>query len=480
MTHPASESLELYAIGAHDQISVPEIEAHLRVCEGCTTELRRQVQVDLALAEVAAGAVFCPGCGAVMTAASCSHCGAVAEAGGFRVERVLVQNAHGRMYLARDGEGNQVALKELAFVQAPHPDAIDAFEREARLLRQLSHPQIPRFLGAFREGEGVHTRLYLAQEYVDGQSLHERLQSHQFSEQEARDVAEQVLSILEYLQGLAPMVFHRDIKPANLIRRADGRIALVDFGAARDLGATVGATLVGTFGYMPVEQMGGIVDASTDLYALGATLCHLLSRRPPWKFIEDPRALERLDVSRGLRDWLAKLTARQPEDRYRSAAAAARGLASPPRRPRAWAPAASGRGIVFMALLGLTVLGVGVVPFMALLRAPDNRQVRRDREIIRLGPAEPVSRPSDEPVAPWADEPADHGASSGGKILWLNICTSATGEVTSVAFLNGGKPNEKYGRLVLEQAKRFKYDPQTVNGRAVPSCRSVKYVIPDR
>jgi serine/threonine-protein kinase len=224
----------------------------------------------------------------------------VAEAGGFRVERVLVQNAHGRMYLARDAEGNQGRAQGAGLRAGAPPRAIDAFEREARLLRQLSHPQIPRFLGAFREGEGVHTRLYLAQEYVDGQSLHERLQSHQFSEQEARDVAEQVLSILEYLQGLAPMVFHRDIKPANLDQARRRSIALVDFGAARDLGATVGATLVGTFGYMPVEQMGGIVDASTDLYALGATLCHLLSRRPPWKFIEDPRALERLDVSRGL------------------------------------------------------------------------------------------------------------------------------------------------------------------------------------
>jgi len=162
MNHPAPESLELYVIGAHDQVSVPEIEAHLRGCDDCTAEVRRQVQVDLALAEVAAEAAFCPGCGAVMAAASCGHCGAVTEAGSFRIEKVLVQNAHGRMYLARDAQGNAVALKELAFVQAPHPDAVEAFEREARLLRQLSHPQIPRFLASFREGEGVQTRLYLA------------------------------------------------------------------------------------------------------------------------------------------------------------------------------------------------------------------------------------------------------------------------------------------------------------------------------
>jgi serine/threonine protein kinase len=250
----------------------------------------------------------------------------VAEAGGFRVQEVIVQNAHGRLYLARDRTGQAVALKELAFVQAPHPEAIEAFEREARLLQQLDDPQIPRFLASFREGEGVDTRLYLAQEYVEGESLLVRLGRHQFAEEEAIEVALQVLSILEYLQSLAPMVFHRDIKPANLIRRPDGRIALVDFGAARDLGPTVGATLVGTFGYMPLEQMGGIVDATTDPYALGATLCHLLGRREPWKFVEDLGAIERLNGSREFLAFLRKLMARQPSERFVSAAEAKRAL----------------------------------------------------------------------------------------------------------------------------------------------------------
>ena len=65
-----------------------------------------------------------------------------------------MQNAHGRMYLARDPAGQPVALKELAFVQPPHPDAVAAFEREARLLRQLSHPQIPRFLAGLQRRRG--------------------------------------------------------------------------------------------------------------------------------------------------------------------------------------------------------------------------------------------------------------------------------------------------------------------------------------
>jgi len=475
MNHPAAESLELYVIGAHDQVSVPDIEAHLRACAACTAEVRRQAQVDLALTEVAAEAVFCPGCGAVMVAATCSHCGAAAQAGGFRIERVLVQNAHGRMYLARDAHGNAVALKELAFVQAPHPDAVAAFEREARLLRQLSHPQIPRFLAAFREGEGVHTRLYLAQEYVEGQSLQDHLATHQFSEAEARDVAQQVLSILEYLQGLAPMVFHRDIKPANLIRRADGRIALVDFGAARDLGSTVGATLVGTFGYMPVEQMGGIVDASTDLYALGATLCHLLSRRPPWKLVEDPQALERLNVSRGFRDYLARLTARQPADRYPSAAAAAQGLRSPPRRRR---PAAVGwrlRGVVVIGLVGMATVGAAtlVVTGLEPERHPTDRNP--DRTIsVYYDRNFSLERVSPEPAAVQT-EPS---RAPPERSMLLDVCTAETGEVTDIRVL-AGKLDE-YTSPIIDEARKLRYAPHIVDGKPVPHCRPVKYVVRKR
>jgi hypothetical protein len=445
LTHPARETLELYVLGAHEEIAVADLEAHLRACDDCTAEVRRQVQVDAALTELAAQTVFCPGCGAVLMASSCAGCGAVAEAGGFRIEKVIVQNGHGRMYLARDATGVPVALKELAFVQAPHPDAVEAFEREARLLRQLSHPQIPRFLASFREGEGVNTRLYLAQEYVEGESLQARLQSHQFSEAEARDVALQVLAIQEYLQGLAPMVFHRDVKPANLIRRVDGRIALVDFGAARDLGPTVGATLVGTFGYMPVEQMGGIVDATTDLYGLGATLCHLLSRRPPWSFIEDPRSLSKLNVSATFRAYLAKLTARRPEDRFPSAAAATVALLSPrPRvslpRPQAWHVAA-----VAAMVCGF---GLGAAAYV----------VRPTRRAVVEGPVMPVAASRSYPE----------------NAVWLDVCTDPAGRVTRVTLTDGQSTPQR--EEIVDLVRRWRFDPVVVGGRAVSHCRKIHYV----
>jgi hypothetical protein len=297
LAHPEGAELEAYAMGVAEDLPVDQIETHLRVCPACTEEVRRQAQLELALRELAARTPVCPGCQGVLEASRCPRCGAIARVRGFEVCEVLVTNAHGRLYRARDGEGRAIALKELAFVQPPHPDALAAFEREARLLRQLSHPQIPRFVDAFSEGEGVHTRLYLAQEFVEGESLLLRLQRHQFAEEVVREIARQVLDVLVYLQRLSPMVFHRDIKPGNLILRPDGRVALVDFGAARDMGSTVGATLVGTFGYMPIEQLGGIVDATTDLYALGATLAHLLGTARAVEVDRGParaRAVERV------------------------------------------------------------------------------------------------------------------------------------------------------------------------------------------
>ena len=503
-SHPTNEALELYVVGAHDQVAVDAVEAHLRQCEACTEEVRRQVRVDMALAEVAAEAQFCPGCSAVLAAARCPACGSVAVAGDFQVLRVLVQNGHGRLYLAHDRNGQQVALKELAFVQPPHPDALDAFEREARLLRQLSHPQIPRFLASFRDGEGVNTRLYLAQEYVDGESLLARLAGHQFCEAEAIEVAFQVLHILEYLQSLSPMVFHRDIKPANLLRRRDGRISLVDFGAARDLGSTVGATLVGTFGYMPLEQMGGIVDSTTDLYALGATLAQLLSRREPWSFLEDPRALERLNVSAPFRQFLAKLLARRPADRHPSAAAAMVALGEVTRRRRrhraSWRQLARGRWAAMTAGLAGFATALG---FSYTLHSPppSRRQVEPAPEPERAPPwrrrrgasggeamIDPFgSRPPEHRLVPVFIPPKEAakqrlpvpdgegraaiaGVGSGKPFDFMaRVCVSTEGNVTEVSPVT-----EEPDDALLRYMRTWKYRPYIVDGRALPFCTHVR------
>jgi len=324
VTTPTPEDLEHYVMGEYDG-DPQALEAALAEDESCGALLAEEARFELLLREAASAATFCPGCDDLVRSTRCDACGAAVKPGGYVVERVLVSNAHGRMYVARDADRKQVALKELAFVQSPTLAAIAAFEREAKFLRALEHPAIPRFVASFEEGTGVHVRYYLAQELVAGESLAARLEDHWFTEPEVIDVARQVLQVLVYLQSLSPMVIHRDIKPANLVTRADGSIAVVDFGAAHVQGTTAGSTSIGTFGYMPIEQLAGQVDATTDPYALGASLLHLLSRREPWRILQGV-SLEGINVSPALRGFLGKLVAPEPHDRFPTAAAALEAL----------------------------------------------------------------------------------------------------------------------------------------------------------
>jgi len=256
----------------------------------------------------------CPGCQTRTDDARCHHCGVALRPGSYAVHRVVGETDHSRVYQATSSTGQQVALKELTFSRLPTAQTLSAFEQEVRILRSLKHKQIPDFVDSFQDGEGVNLRLYLAQEFIAGHTLLEIVEEHRLDEAHARKIAHQLLRILIYLQSVSPPVFHRDIKPANVVLRRNGKLVLVDFGAARDTGITVGATQVGTFGYMAPEQLTGIVGKSTDLYGLGATLVHLLARRPPWE-------LDRADVdkvvntSRRFRSFLLELWCMDPRQR---------------------------------------------------------------------------------------------------------------------------------------------------------------------
>src|SRR5437763_11155194 len=287
----------------------------------------------------------CAGCGRAGTDSRCAFCGVALAPRGYAVEKVLAQTDHGRVYRARSPDGAVVALKELQFASVPGAQQIDAFEREAATLKTLHHPRIPRYIDSFPEGEGVHLRLYLAAEFIEGEPLSARIRRAPFPEAELRDVAGQVLRVLLYLHKLG--VLHRDIKPDNLIVRPGGEIVLVDFGSARQLSGThtYGSTLVGTFGYMPTEQLGGTVDATSDLYALGATLLHPATGKPPSELLSSDMTLR---VPRGapLGEWIAALVQPRREKRIQSAAAALDAVEHPPAshviRPRFALLAAAG------------------------------------------------------------------------------------------------------------------------------------------
>lgn len=218
--------------------------------------------------------------------------------------------------------GEQVIVKMLDVRRTDEWKAVDLFEREAELLDALDHPAIPKLRDAFVEedAKGRRARLFLVQEYVVGTDLVRAVdEGYRVDEARARDIARELLEIVSYLHTQDPPVIHRDIKPANIIRAADDRLHLVDFGAVgRFVSVKGGSTVIGTAGYVPTEQLAGRAVPASDLYALGATLVFLLSRRPPSELpFERMRMAFRqvTNTSEEFAEFLDRLLAPAPEDR---------------------------------------------------------------------------------------------------------------------------------------------------------------------
>jgi serine/threonine protein kinase len=306
-------------------------------------------------------------------------------AGGYRVERVLAQGPHGRVYRAQAADGSVLALKELQFASVPGAQQIDAFEREAATLKRLHHPRIPRFIESFAEGEGVHLRLYLAAEFIEGEMLSARIAKGPMDEAQLRDVAEQVLTVLVYLHKLG--VIHRDIKPDNLIVRPSGEVVLVDFGSARRLSGsrTYGSTLVGTFGYMPTEQLGGTVDATSDLYALGATLLHAATGNPPSEMLSGDFSL-RVPARIPLRDLIERLVQPRRERRLQGAEVALDVLRRGPGAGQAVRPSFALAAALALASGGLALSWVPKNPAAAAVQRPPAQGTPAQRWFARAKP----------------------------------------------------------------------------------------------
>lgn len=264
--------------------------------------------------------------------------------GRYRILRQLSRGGFGRTYLAEDTH----RFQELCVLRECNPqvqgkDALDQaqklFEREASILYQLDHPQIPRFRELLRE-EG---QLFLVQDYVEGPTYRHLLgrrqaQGGQFSEAEVMQILAQLLPVLQYLHGLG--IVHRDISPDNLVQRnADGRPVLIDFGSVKQLLVNVrhqmgvpqpyqapdGAiTRLGHAGYIPAaQQQTGLATPSDDLYALGMTAMALLTGKEPDDLYDERKKSwawpNHIEVSARMRTVLEQMVARDPAERPPSA-----------------------------------------------------------------------------------------------------------------------------------------------------------------
>src|SRR5712692_2324385 len=205
--------------------------------------------------------------------------------GRYRIIRQLGQGGMGAVYEAVDQRlDTTVALKETLFTDQK---LRKQFEREARLLARLHHQALPRVSDHFNEGDGQ----FLVMQYIAGDDLSEMLaQRHSpFSQEEVLRWADQLCDALDYLHTQDPEIIHRDIKPQNLKLTARGQVVLLDFGLAKGSAGqmsvvTTSASIFGyTPNYAPLEQVQGLgTDARSDIYALAATLFHLLTNvKPP-------------------------------------------------------------------------------------------------------------------------------------------------------------------------------------------------------
>lgn len=270
----------------------------------------------------------------------CIHCGqplsVLRSIRQYQVLRTLGQGGMGTTYLAWEPSGTTgkprlLVLKEMNADMAKIAKAQELFEREARTLKTLNHPGIPRYYDFFVEAD----KKYLAMELIHGQDLEKRIYDRgPATLSQAITWMLQTCEILDYIHSQVPPLIHRDIKPANLlVRTSDNQIVVLDFGAVKEIGTTLG-TRIGAEGYCAPEQERGQPLTQSDLYAIGPTLIFLLTGETPFKFYRQRGKsygfkLESVPtITSQLREVIERVTEPFPSDRYATAKELAAALAA--------------------------------------------------------------------------------------------------------------------------------------------------------
>jgi eukaryotic-like serine/threonine-protein kinase len=259
------------------------------------------------------------------------------------VQEVIGVGGMGSVYRARDLHFptvvKLVAVKEM-INRAPDPTVrktiVQNFEREANILATLNHPSIPRIFDYF----SVDNRSYLVLEFINGKDMEAVITDTQgfLKEEQVLGWAIELCDVLNFLHNHKPdPIIFRDMKPSNVMINAQGSIVLVDFGIAKTFQSGQKGTMIGTEGYSPPEQYRGEATPLADIYALGATLHHSLSRRdprlePPFSFGERPLKKINPAISIELETIINTALQYNPEDRFQSAEAMKEALVSAGRK----------------------------------------------------------------------------------------------------------------------------------------------------
>ncbi len=247
----------------------------------------------------------------------------------YLIQGIVGVGGMGAVYSARDlhfpNVVKRVAVKEMINT-APDPAVRDTiirnFEREANILATLDHPSVPRIYDYFSQNE----RSYLILEFIDGKDLEAILNDAPgfLPEEQVVGWAIELCNVLHYLHNREPeSVVFRDMKPSNVMINVHNHVMLVDFGIAKTFQYGEKGTMIGTEGYSPPEQYKGEAGPLSDIYALGATLHHLLTRRdprlePPFSFGDRMIRSINSSVSPETEAVIYKALQYNPEERFQS------------------------------------------------------------------------------------------------------------------------------------------------------------------
>jgi len=339
----------------------------------------------------------------------------------YKILGVVGIGGMGAVYKAQDlrfpGVMRLCAVKEMIST-ATDPEVqkmmVRSFEREASILATLDHPATPQVYDYFTEG----SRSYLVLEFIHGKDLGARIAETEgfFSEALVVDWATQLCDVLTFLHTHKPRpIIFRDLNPSNIMLDPHGRIRLVDFGIAKLFQSGEKGTTIGTEGYCPPEQYRGVAEPRGDVYALGATMHHLLSKQdprlePPFSFKERPIHQTNPTVSREVVSVIEKSLEYDVNDRWGSAEEFQRALLSVP----------SAKGLVGIKGDTTSFLGPGVVKPIWRFACED--EVRGS-----------VTVASDILLAPSYDHNVYALDVDNGKFLWKYAAEGGVGSSPTVA-----------------------------------------------
>ena len=272
----------------------------------------------------------------------------------YKIMGVIGGGGMGTVYQARDmhfpDAHRLAAIKEmqtLATDPTLRQSTLKTFQREANILATLSHPAIPKIYDFFDDGE----RAYLVMEFINGSDLELLLQkTKELPFEKIIDWAIDLCDVLNYLHSHEPEpIVFRDMKPSNVMIDSRGNVRLIDFGIAKTFVSGVKHTMIGTEGYSAPEQYKGDVTPQSDIYSLGATLHHVLTRKdprlePPFSFGERPLREANPKIPHALADIIERALAFDVKNRFQTCAEMKEALEALRARPHSMSNQAAERG----------------------------------------------------------------------------------------------------------------------------------------